>query len=160
MVFSFQYFFTMKRVEIQMNENNVTLSQTIKALKEQLRREKCVNFFYVLLSLFLLLVAIVAIYTLVADDFDDSNAEDLKNIYLTCCILCFQSIIFLIELLTVIYFKKMANNFMDMLAQVYPIRKKLVNFVIFVISFWTMICNARLELYFPIINIVAYFKED
>lgn len=48
---AFSYFFTMKRVEIQMKESNDTVIQTVAALNKQIKFEKVVMTVYAIIFL-------------------------------------------------------------------------------------------------------------
>ena len=58
LLFAFKYLFHLKRVEIQMNEANTTVIETLKALKRQMCLEKIALVLYTLSTILILAGAV------------------------------------------------------------------------------------------------------
>lgn len=103
-------------------------------------------------------IAISQGYQLILGKSDLNN--NAHTVEISIIFLAIYSMIFLIELFTIVYFIRMASNFIVLLNEFYKLNIKMVKTIIYIIAAWVIITNARMEVYVPTISIFSFILDE
>lgn len=160
LILAFQFFFQLKRVEIQMNEKYRSMAQTLAALKKQKWIEKVVLRFY-LFSVFFFVVSIISIIVSILTgtvEAIESPKDYRRLVYVFMMV--YYAILLVADILTVLYFMKMGKNYLDILSEVYTIRTVLFKSTTMAVTLWVVFTLARFDIFVNLIQIISIATGD
>lgn len=134
-----------------MNENYRSVSQTIAALNKQKRIEVIVMKFYIFNVIFFIISIIQLSYCILTGTVQkvEMPTNYIKLVYPFMMI--YYSVQLVIEILTIIYFIKMGNSYIDILSEVYVIKTTLFKSSSILLTLWLIFTLVRFDIFVNLI---------
>ena len=120
----FKFLFTLKRTEIQLDDDNMTVQQTCKALKRYICFERVIIAFYALSSSIIMFFVVWDSMLVVQRLNDNSQILNRTVVWLWWLIIVYFPILFVADMFTMCYFIRMARNYFNLMNQWYSINER------------------------------------
>ena len=160
MLFFFKFLFSLKRVQIQMNENNITLAQSIQALKKYYYAERTV-LTLLTISILIFMGGLSFLTSQVEEglpDYSDEEKNRLFRIFLFQ--LLYYITVFTSDLCIITYFLNMTRNYVAVLGQYYQLKP--TKFFIFLGLFTCLLVLTlfRWDIYITTLLVLKFYYGD
>ena len=91
---------------------------------------------------------------------NDQTTFDNQTIEISIGVSVFLITVYVLETVTIMYFKRMGTKFIEALNGAYNFNQKKASLTIELMSLWILICNSRVYIFVSLVNAICSFKND
>lgn len=144
---AYRLFFTLKNVEIQLDQRYRTTEEIIVALKRYIHFSNILVF--TMACFFLLLLSISVLIWL--------EIAGIKEFIVGGCVFCL--LLYLLNLLVIGSFVRMAFNYLKFLKFQYKISQVKASSLIVIVTFWTVVALSKAMVFHTLTFIIKWFRQ-
>lgn len=154
----FKFLFSLKRTEIQLDDENMTVEQTCQALKRYMYFERSIISFYVF-SLIIIVFYVIWDTVQIIQRINGYQEILSKTVNLLWWIIVvYYPMLFVADVVTMVYFIRMAYKYVQIMSQWYTVNKCSIFSSIYMLAFQILINLFRYQIYMPLCFLLFFIN--